>query len=238
MKKYKQEIFLAIILIGFSVAMYDLHFNMFHDMHHILLYFVGDIAFLGVQAMIAYFALDRLLNYRDRAATQKKLNMLAGIFFCDLGITVFSTLTTMLSKGTNILDHLTVKESWTHKDILRNKKQLAKCSFSVSYDHKTVKQLAKDLAKGKDLIIRLMEHPSLHEHEAFSDMLLALFHLTEELLRRSSLDKNPAEDKAHLANDMKRVYMYMSRLWLEYMLHLKDNYPYLYLYNIKNRKFD
>ena len=238
MKKYAQEFILAIILIGFSLSMYELHYLLFHDLHHILLYFIGDIAFLGVQALIAYFAFDRLLSYRENMATMKKLNMLAGIFFYDIGIKIFNLLSSQLTECQDCATHVCVQENWTNKDFQRNTQKIPHLAISLRYEPKAMQTLAKELSSAKDMIIRLMENSSLHEHESFSDMLLALFHLTEELLRRDSLETNTAEDKKHLANDMKRVYIHMSQLWLEYMQHLKDNYYYLYLYNIRNRQLN
>jgi hypothetical protein len=235
-KKWLQELIMAIALIVFSLTIYSLHFYIFHDMRHIMIYFIGDIAFLGVQALIAYFAIDRLLSYREKMATMKKLNMLAGIFFYDLGIKVFNTLTGLVIECKECQKHICIEGSWTNKDFQKRKKALPRLQIGLRYDPKVLQELTGKLQKGKDLIIRLMENPSLHEHEIFSDMLLAIFHLTEELLRRDSLAKNSPEDKQHLINDTKRAYIYLAQLWLEYMQHLKDNYKYLYLYNIKNRQ--
>jgi hypothetical protein len=236
MNKWVQDLALAIVLIGFSALAYGVHFFLFRDLHHIEIYFIGDIAFLGVQALIAYFALDRLLNYRDKVGTYKKLNMLAGIFFYDLGINVFNTLTGLVVECQECQKHICIEASWTNKDFQKKKKALPRLQLGLRYDPKIFQELVSELQEGKDLVIRLMENPSLHEHEIFSDMLLAIFHLTEELLRRDSLDKNSPEDKQHLVNDTKRAYIYLAQLWLEYMQHLKDNYKYLYLYNIKNRQ--
>jgi len=43
-----------------------------------------------------------------------------------------------------------------------------------------------------------------------------------------NFDKLPESDLLHLANDVKRVYGLLTRQWLDYLLHLKVQYPYLF----------
>jgi hypothetical protein len=59
-------------------------------------------------------------------------------------------------------------------------------------------------------------------------MLWAIFHLLEELDARTSFENMPKSDIAHLNNDIKRVFGYLSREWVIYMKHLKQDYPYLF----------
>ena len=66
------------------------------------------------------------------------------------------------------------------------------------------------------------------EHEAFTDLLWAVFHLVEELDARESLAGIPATDVEHLNGDIKRAFGYLSREWVLYMQHLKLDYPYLF----------
>ncbi|MGC9554225.1 MAG: hypothetical protein ACP5EK_02835 [Thermoplasmatota archaeon] len=59
-------------------------------------------------------------------------------------------------------------------------------------------------------------------------MLRAVFHLTEELAHRKDFSGLPDTDLGHLATDIRRAYVLMVHEWLDYMQHLKDNYPYLF----------
>jgi len=51
---------------------------------------------------------------------------------------------------------------------------------------------------------------------------------TEELAYRKDIRKLKDADYEHIANDMKRAYVFLTTEWLVYMKHLKDNYPYLF----------
>ncbi|MFC1596183.1 hypothetical protein ACFL4D_02745 [Candidatus Margulisiibacteriota bacterium] len=236
MKKWIKDILIIAGLIFISVFFYFLHYLLFHDFHHISIYFIGDLGFLGVEALIVYFVIDRLLSAREKETTRKKLNMLAGVFFQDAGIKVFNHILSMIQDDNIIEDCFAIQESWKLKDFAKAIKQVPGHSCKLEYNAEHVQEIKDMLEEKKSLIIRLMENPGINEHNIFSDMLISLFHLTEELMRRDSLTGNTDEDKQHLLNDMKRVFQYMGQLWIEYMLHLKKHYAYLYLYNIKNRQ--
>jgi hypothetical protein len=74
----------------------------------------------------------------------------------------------------------------------------------------------------------LLENPNLLEHESFTELLWAVFHLTEETACRVDLKQLPDTDCQHLSGDIKRVYGLLISEWLAYMKHLRDNYPYLF----------
>jgi hypothetical protein len=48
----------------------------------------------------------------------------------------------------------------------------------------------------------------------------------------------PDTDRQHLAGDVKRVYNLLVHEWLNYMQHLKDNYPYLFSLAMRINPFD
>jgi hypothetical protein len=69
----------------------------------------------------------------------------------------------------------------------------------------------------RQFLLTLIENPNLLEHERFTDLLLASFHLTEELESRPSLSNLPQRDVAHLKVDIQRAYRYLVIEWLDYM---------------------
>jgi len=57
----------------------------FRDSHHIILYLIGDIAFLPIQVLLVTLIIDRLLSAREKQAMLKKMNMVIGAFFSEVG---------------------------------------------------------------------------------------------------------------------------------------------------------
>jgi len=236
MKKFLNDISLALCLVLLSLLIYGIHYLTFRDIHHIGIYFMGDLAFLGVEALIAYFLIDRWLNLREKKLVRKKLNMLAGIFFHELGVEVINLISHLLRETASLEQNFCIQPEWKPKQFHTAKQHIERETVQLHYAVPQVEQLAALLKNKTGLIVRYAENPSIHEHGIFSDTMMALFHLTEELLRRPTLRDNEPADQQHLLNDMKRVFVLFCQLWLEYMQHLKDHYPYLYLYNLKNRQ--
>jgi hypothetical protein len=77
-------------------------------------------------------------------------------------------------------------------------------------------------------MLGLLENPNLLEHDEFTDLLWAVFHLIEELEARSSFAGLSSADLDHLSGDINRAYSLLLREWLTYIRHLKQDYPYLF----------
>jgi hypothetical protein len=90
----------------------------------------------------------------------------------------------------------------------------------------------------RDFLLTLLENPTLLEHETFTDLLWAVFHLTEELKYRNLIEGLPDADHEHLCNDIARAYGLLLKEWLVYLEHLKDNYPYLFSLAVRMNPLD
>jgi hypothetical protein len=90
----------------------------------------------------------------------------------------------------------------------------------------------------KDLLIRILENPTLLEHESFTELLRAVFHLSDELEFREDISQLPDTDYQHLANDIKRAYILLVHEWVDYVKYLKGNYPYLFSLTMRMNPFD
>jgi len=94
------------------------------------------------------------------------------------------------------------------------------------------------LKEKRQFLLNLLENPNLLEHESFTNLLWAVFHLTDELTHRKGLDRLPENDYQHLAGDIKRAHHLLILEWLNYMKHLKTNYPYLFSLAVRTNPFD
>jgi len=94
------------------------------------------------------------------------------------------------------------------------------------------------LSSRRDFLLRLLENPVLLEHESFTELLRAVFHLTEELRCRTDFRSLPSTDYAHLSGDIRRVYERLVIQWLDYMEYLRTRYPYLYSLEMRTTPFD
>ena len=105
---------------------------------------------------------------------------------------------------------------------------LAGHSYAVSVEHTDLEELRTLLTRKMDILLRLLENPSLHEHESFAELLRVVFHLTEELSLKEDFHETSDADLEHLTADVNRCYGLLVREWDDYLSYLEANYPYLF----------
>lgn len=84
----------------------------------------------------------------------------------------------------------------------------------------------------------LLANPNLLEHNSFTELLWAVLHLTEELGCRSDMNCLPESDVEHLLGDVQRAFKAVLLEWLNYMQHLREEYPYLFSLAVRTNPFD
>jgi len=82
----------VLVLVILSTAFYVQHYCLFHDAHHIFLYLVSNIAFVFIEVLIVTLIIDRILHDREKRAKIKKLNMVIGVFFSEVGNPLLKTI--------------------------------------------------------------------------------------------------------------------------------------------------
>jgi len=200
----------------------------------IFLIITGVGTFLGVIANVTEFTLAR----REFNGRMEKLNMLIGLFFSEVGLYLMSSFSDYDEGFERIRPSLIITAKWNdqHFDtVIRN---LRGYQFKADKERLGLVSLRTFLFKSRDFLVRLLENPVLLEHQSFTDLLRAVFHLTEELTYRGDVTHLPAADQAHLAGDIKRVYDLLIIEWLDYMKYLKKNYPFLFSLALRTNPFD
>lgn len=238
MRRYRWQVFLVVLLTAASSVLYYFHFLVFRDVHHILIYLLGDIAFLPIEVLIVTIILHELLSSREKRARMQKLNMVIGAFFTEIGTKLLVVLSDADPELEKIKRQLLISNNWSDQAFSAVAKQMNKHPSRVDLHKLNLKELKKLIDSKKDFVIRLFENPNLLEHEAFTDLLWAISHIDEELANRKDLAQLKAVDAEHIANDLSRVYSRLVKMWVEHMKHLKINYPYLFSLAIRTNPFD
>ena len=238
MEKKHWQLIVGVSLVILSAVFYVLHYLIFRDPHHIFLYLIGDIAFVFIEVLLVTLIIHELLNQREKRARFEKLNMVIGIFFSEVGTKLLNFLSARDPDGEKIPEELLHKDGWSEKNVSRLGEQLNRYDYGLEIQNEDLSQLKVLLSDKKDFLLRLLENPNILEHESFTDVLRAVFHLAEELDYREDLERLPNSDRTHLVGDMKRVYRFLAYQWLFYMGYLKNNHPYLFHLAIRMNPFD
>ncbi|MDD1715266.1 MAG: hypothetical protein LUQ61_08430 [Methanoregulaceae archaeon] len=231
-------LYLAVALVALSAALYLLHFALFQDPYHIWLYLLGDLAFLPIEVLLVTIILHRLLELRDRQTRLEKLNMVIGTFFSTIGTELLTLFSDHDPRMPEFRKRMVISEKWSPEDFARLQGELTRYACDITITEIDLPALRSFLGKNEDFMIRLLENPFLLEHESFTELLQAIFHLTDELKHRNDLIALPESDLRHLSGDVCRAYQLLIRQWLQYVLYLKENYPYLFSLALRTNPFD
>jgi hypothetical protein len=231
MKFLHWKIKLALALIGASAALYLANYLIFRDANYMLRLFLAQLGFLPISVLLVTIILNQLLGLRAKAAKLAKLNMVIGAFFGEVGGALLKTLSAYDQSLPDFQPRVAHISHWTAPDFARFSQGLAEGDFRIELQE-------GDLEALRDFLLRLLENPNLLEHDSFSNLLLAVFHLTEELAQRRGLHRLSPSDREHLAGDVQRGYVLLIKEWLAYMSHLKTSYPYLFSLALRTNPFD
>ncbi len=238
MKKANWQIILGISLVVLSAVLYTVHYFIFRDPHHIFIYMVGDIAFVPIEVLLVTLIIHRVLSDREKKAMLKKLNMVIGAFFSEVGLKLLPRFANFDHKSDDVKKELSQMKNWSNNDFQKASDMMENFDFGIDSSMGDLKELQAFLTKRRNFLLRLLENPNLLEHETFTELLWAVFHLTEELEYRADLDKLPHSDMVHISGDIKRVYVLLLNRWIDYVMHLKDQYPYLYSLAVRTNPLD
>jgi hypothetical protein len=232
------QIIAGVLLLILSALTYFIHYLIFRDIHHIFLYMVGDVAFVFIEVFLVSMIIHSLLNQREKKERLEKLNMVVGIFYTEMGSRLLGYFAAFDPGSEKIRERLLVSNEWTPKSFAAIKKELSDYEFDFSVIPLNLEYLHELFYGNKDFLLRILANPTLHEHESFSDMLWAVSHLIEELHARKNFSELPESDMEHLKGDIVRSYQRLTFEWIEYMMHLKINYPYLFSFAMRTNPFN
>lgn len=190
--------------------------------------------FVGVVAN----AIEYMVDERERKLRLEKLNMIIGIFFSEVGTRILKTMSSRDSAVEEIRSVLIVSNNWSDAEFQHARTILEKHTYNLDSGSLPIEDLRAFLMHHRGFLLSLLENPLLIEHDSFTPLLQALFHLTEELTVRDHLSDLPQTDYTHLSGDINRVYRLILIEWLTYMQFLKKNYPYLFSLAMRQNPFD
>ena len=229
---------LAAGLIAASVVLYYIHYLAFHDLHHIGVFALHELAFLPIEVLIVTLVIHRMLETRETRRKLEKMNMVIGTFFSVAGSRLLRCFANSAGKAFPYRKELHINPEWSDKDFDKRSKELKGISFEIELCNLDLDKLKSFLVEKEDFFVRMLENPMLLENETFTELLRAVFHLTEELHHRHDLTICTEKDLVHLKGDIDRVFGQLIVQWLEYMKYLKANYPYLFSLALRMNPFD
>ena len=220
---------ISLLLVAASAAVYGVHYLLFRDGYHIFFYMVLDIAFLFLNVLVVIIFIERLLAQREKRTMFRKLNMVIGAFFSEVGLHLIRKFSSFVDNAASLKGALDIQPQWSRSDFRKAMAAAQSFSYEMKIHAAGLSELKSLLTEKRSFLVTLLENPNLLEHERFTDLLWAVFHLSEELsFREGNFEDLPSADHKHLMGDAKRAYSHITVEWLAYVEHLKGSYPFLF----------
>jgi hypothetical protein len=238
MKRISWQLFFGIALLAASGAIYFEQISLFHAPRDTFFYLLQDLAFVPINVLLVTLIVDRVLRMRERTALMKKLNMVIGAFFSEAG-TQLMRYCAAFDRDAETMSHmLRINASWDSGTFEKAAKSLMTREVRMDCSRGDLSGLKTFLVARRAFLLGLLENQNLLEHETFTELLWAVFHLMEELAFREDVCMLGLADCEHIAGDIRRVHLILVAEWLLYMRHLKTDYPYLFSLAVRTNPFN
>jgi len=238
MKELRRQIVLGGGLVALSGILYFVQISLFQSKRDTFFYLFQDLAFVPIQLLLVTVIVDQVLRMRERLAMLNKLNMVIGAFFSEVGTRLLRSFSDLDQQAELISNELLVTREWTDQQYAQVTKDLQNFNYRIDMQKHDLTGLKSFLNGKRDFLLRLLENQNLLEHETFTELLWAVFHLTEELEARDDVAQLSTPDADHIVGDIRRAYLLLIAEWLAYMKHLKNEYPYLFSLAVRTNPFD
>jgi len=232
------KLLLATGLLLASALLYGAFFTFHPDREVVADWFLGSVAFLPFQILLVTLIVDELLGRRERQARLKKLNIVIGVFFSEVGMELLGACLALERRAGELRAELGRAASWSPARLEAEAARYRGLEPDAEPGVEGLERVRVLLRDRRAVLTSLMVNPSVLEHEHFTDLLWAVFHLAEELGERGDIRDLPPSDLAHLAGDVQRVFPILIAEWLSYLRHLQEDYPYLYSLAGRTNPFD
>lgn len=237
MSKYKREILWGGALILFSFLMYSVHYMFFRDIKYIGEDLIAQLSYLPIYVFLTSMVIDRILNRREKFERLRRLNTLIGVFFSEMGKELIKYFIKFDVNFDKIRDEFSIEIQWNEEKCIQVKYLLRNYICKIDSRAENIEELSIFLNEKRKFLTELMGNPNLMENEEFTELLIAVFHVAEELQCREDTQCLPDEDYKHLSNDIERAYLRLINQWIAYMGHLKKEYPFLYSFAMRTNPF-
>jgi len=237
-RRFAREIVIGLSLITLSTVLFLAQIRIFHSTRDTFFYLLQDLAFLPIQVLLVTIVLEQLLILREKQNILRKLRMVISVFFAEAGTDLLKILSEFGSLPAQLRKELIISAEWGNRRFAKAINIFKTHKHRIEVGYERLERLRHFLFAKREFLMTLLENPTLLEHDDFTNLMLAVFHLVDELAHRPDMSGLPESDYRHLAGDVQRAYQLLIIEWLAYMKHLKEDYPYLFSLAIRTNPFD
>lgn len=217
------------------MSIYYIQNQIFHQEANTIFYLFQDLAFVPIQVILVTLLLNRFLNIMEARKKTKKINVIISTFFVEAGTEILAVMSEFNQNNEQLYHLLQISEVGKGK-VKYLRKRLSNFNYEIQVEQDRLMRLSVLLNQYREFMLNMLGNDNLLEHDSFTDMLWAVFHVADELQMRQGEYALTEEDISHLTIDMIRAYSAVVHEWANYMSYLKVEYPFLYVIALKKAR--
>jgi hypothetical protein len=122
------------LLIALSALLYLVHFDLFHNVAYIEIYGLGDVAFLPIEVLLFVLVVDRVISRQEKRSQLTKLNVVIGVYFSEVGISLVKAFSDFDAQVGRIRDERLVKGTWTSRNFADASLRTRKHEYNLFFE--------------------------------------------------------------------------------------------------------
>ncbi len=206
---------LILLLLCASALLYAIHYLIFRDLHHLAIFGLHELAFVPLEVILVTLGLDQLVEKTHREEARSKVSIIETLYFNESGGTMLRYLTSFDPDAARLRELLQVTEDWHSSDFRQAIRQLKSYPFLLDLDRIDFFGLHYHLSQRHEYYRSMLENPALTQSEAFTEMIMKIYLLWEELDGRTNLYQLPEKDRNYLAELLHEIYRELTEYWLD-----------------------
>ncbi len=206
---------LILLLLCASALLYAIHYLIFRDLHHLAIFGLHELAFVPLEVILVTLGLDQLVEKTHREEARSKVSIIETLYFNESGGTMLRYLTSFDPDAARLRELLQVTQDWRSSDFRQAIRQLKSYPFLLDLERIDFFGLHYHLSQRHEYYRSMLENPALTQSEAFTEMIMKIYLLWEELDGRTNLYQLPEKDRNYLAELLHEIYRELTEYWLD-----------------------
>ena len=218
---FKKKISIRGLIIFFSVlsvVLLIIHHWIFHENGYWASFLLlHEIALMPLEFVVVTLGLEQILELTHKRENQAKISMIESVFFSESGSDMLRYLFSCdadkdIEEIRSIMD---VQCDWSTKQIRQARAAVKNITYEVDSSKIDFFGLHYHLSTRHSYFLKVIENPALSGHERFTELLLHIYHLWEELECRTDLYNLPPDDREYLCKAVNAVYKELAIEWMQ-----------------------
>lgn len=237
-KSIKNNLLKIIILVILTIVFYLIYYIIFGEIHYIITSIAMSIASIPLNMLFTGIIVNCIVDIKDKRKKDKEVDILTGLFFNEIGIEMLDIFTNRDECIEDIRKKALIKKDWAidkYEELYKIFKNYDSC---INVDMNDLRQLKIILDKKSSFILDLLFNPVLDDKEDFTELIVEVLHLRDEINHRFIGNKLEDYEKIYIESDINKLYKLLCQRWVNYMIYLKKYYPQVFIKSLVNSPFD